>query len=267
MKKILFLIFFLYGFVNLSESTWAATNLVNLPSTTHNYSRTPYGDPGLNTALYSGTKSYDENWSTCAGVTWGGGGGYYSGTRSETIISEHIFAIPYRVEQIKYQIYAEASSGGPDGGRGMTYEIYVQYQQNNGPWTTLIGSSFSANGGGNDALSKDTELVTYNTPIDNVTGIRAYAYSRSSTTEGGIGGKVFIYEIQALGVTDIGLRAFDGTNVIKIACEPAGILTSSLRISKNSTTYAIVLVDPVDPRASKIRIKTGSGIKALEKLN
>jgi len=65
---------------------------------------------------------------------------------------------------------------------------------------------------------------------------------------------------------DCGLRAYDGTTIITIACEPAGTLTSPLRIRKGSTTYGIVLVDPSDPMASKIRIKTSSGIKALRKL-
>jgi len=65
---------------------------------------------------------------------------------------------------------------------------------------------------------------------------------------------------------DIGLRLFDGTGIIKVACEPAGPSTSPLRIAKNGTIYSIVLVDVTDPLASKIRIQTSAGIKAIRKL-
>lgn len=66
--------------------------------------------------------------------------------------------------------------------------------------------------------------------------------------------------------TDCGLRVFAGNSVIKIACEPKGTVTSPLRIRTNDTTYGIVLVEPNDPNASQLRIKTSSGIKALRKL-
>ena len=65
---------------------------------------------------------------------------------------------------------------------------------------------------------------------------------------------------------DIGLRVYDGTAIISIACEPAGTLTSPLRIRKNEVTYGIVLVDPSDPNASKLKIQTSSGVKALREL-
>ena len=65
---------------------------------------------------------------------------------------------------------------------------------------------------------------------------------------------------------DIGLHFYDGSKIIKIACEPTSSLTSPLRISKNGTTYGIVLVDSSDLNASTFRIKTSSGIKALRKL-
>lgn len=67
-------------------------------------------------------------------------------------------------------------------------------------------------------------------------------------------------------VIDIGLRLYDGTEIVTIACEPEGTLTSPLRISKNGVIYGIVLVDPSDPKASKLKMQTSSGIKALRKL-
>jgi hypothetical protein len=53
---------------------------------------------------------------------------------------------------------------------------------------------------------------------------------------------------------------------LKIGCEPAGTLTSPLRIRKNGVTYGIMLVAPNAPDASPIRVQTSSGIKALQKL-
>lgn len=71
-----------------------------------------------------------------------------------------------------------------------------------------------------------------------------------------------IVETQAI-YTDIGLRVYDGTETVFIAVEPVGTLTSPLRIAKNGTVYGVVLVDPSDFFASKIRIRTNSGIRAL----
>ncbi len=84
-------------------------------------------------------------------------------------------------------------------------------------------------------------------------------------SEGWIEGMIWDEFQVTLGFIDIGLRVYDGTSAITIACEPQGTLTSPLRISKNGQTYGIALVDPSDPMASKIRIQTSSGIKALRK--
>jgi len=64
---------------------------------------------------------------------------------------------------------------------------------------------------------------------------------------------------------DCGLRIRNGIQTIFIACEPAGTLTSPLRIRKGATTYGIPLVGTSDSSASAIRINTSSGIKALRK--
>jgi len=68
------------------------------------------------------------------------------------------------------------------------------------------------------------------------------------------------------GGVDIGLRVFDGTQIVPIAAEPLGTLTSPLRIGKNGNTYGVVLVDILDPNASKVRINTSGGVKALMKM-
>jgi hypothetical protein len=77
---------------------------------------------------------------------------------------------------------------------------------------------------------------------------------------------VRVYGNSTTATADIGLRAFDGTSTIKVACEPAGTLTSKLRISKSGTTYGILLVNPSDPKASKVHIQTSTGVMALQKL-
>ena len=81
---------------------------------------------------------------------------------------------------------------------------------------------------------------------------------------GGDGSDIGAFEVQAV-AADIGLRAYDGTAIIKIGCED-GPLTSPLRISKNGATYGILLVAPDAANASKFRIQTTSGVKALMKL-
>ena len=63
---------------------------------------------------------------------------------------------------------------------------------------------------------------------------------------------------------DIGLRIYNGIGIVSIAAEP-GTPASPLRISKDGTTYGIVLVEPTDPQASKLIIQTPSGRKALRK--
>jgi len=69
----------------------------------------------------------------------------------------------------------------------------------------------------------------------------------------------------AVSYVDCGLRIRTATLTLTIACEPAGTLTSPLRIRKGATTYGIVLVATTDANASPIRINTSSGVKALRK--
>jgi len=69
-----------------------------------------------------------------------------------------------------------------------------------------------------------------------------------------------------VGFIDCGLRIYDGSSIIIPACEPLGTLTSPLRLSNKGNIYGIVLVDTTSTYASKARIQTTSGIKALRKL-
>jgi hypothetical protein len=67
-------------------------------------------------------------------------------------------------------------------------------------------------------------------------------------------------------LVDIGLRLYDGVETIAIACEAEGTVTSPLRIAKSGIIYGVELVEPGHPTASGIVIQTGSGAKALAKL-
>lgn len=64
---------------------------------------------------------------------------------------------------------------------------------------------------------------------------------------------------------DAGLRAYDGTSKVRIGLEP-GTTTSPFRIHKNGTNYGVVLVVTNDASASRFRIQTTSGTRALMKL-
>ncbi len=61
---------------------------------------------------------------------------------------------------------------------------------------------------------------------------------------------------------DIGLRIYNGSEVVKIAAETSSS-KSNLRIAKGGKAYGISLVDKGDPEGSKVLIKTSSGVKEL----
>jgi hypothetical protein len=121
-------------------------------------------------------------------------------------------------------------------------------QDNGGPTFTMLPQAGSlAIDNGNRALATDQRGFPGSVNIPGYAG---------GSDRGAV-------EIQTLSL-DIGLRLFDGTATNKIAGEiPA---SSALRISKNGTTYGILLVPTNSPSASKFRIQTASGTKALQKL-
>ena len=65
---------------------------------------------------------------------------------------------------------------------------------------------------------------------------------------------------------DIGLRAYDGASVVKLACEAPGSTNSPFRISKNGAMYGVLLTETNAVNASKFRLQTRSGTKALLKV-
>jgi hypothetical protein len=81
----------------------------------------------------------------------------------------------------------------------------------------------------------------------------------------GSGFDIGAYEFQVIAI-DAGLRAYDGTTTIKLACEGPDSITSSLLFNKNGTNYGILLTPTNSANASKFRIQTASGTKAFMKL-
>lgn len=64
--------------------------------------------------------------------------------------------------------------------------------------------------------------------------------------------------------SDCGLRGYDGNQVVKFACETSSPPTSPLKIkTQSSGERGIVLIDTTSPLASKFRIRTAGGTKAL----
>ncbi|MBI5332552.1 MAG: hypothetical protein HZB65_03195 [Candidatus Aenigmarchaeota archaeon] len=72
---------------------------------------------------------------------------------------------------------------------------------------------------------------------------------------------VFVSGVHAVNYVDIGIRVYDGNEIVKIAADP--IALGPFRIAKNGNIYGIGIVDALSPYASRIRIATSSGIKAL----
>lgn len=117
---------------------------------------------------------------------------------------------------------------------------------------------------GGDMASWQTYTFTSGAPWNDVSWIYVFAYGAFGLNCAA----GYFSEIRAWGepqFTDIGLRAYDGTGVISIAAD-SNPTNHPLRIYKNGQTYGVVLVDPSHSMASKIRIQTSSGIKALRKI-
>jgi len=138
---------------------------------------------------------------------------------------------------------------------GSNEKVYLYY---GGDWHLI--NTYHPTGSGVGTME-----ITKGGPWNNVSKIKLYALM----SVGSGGARHHLFELRAFGppdYMDIGLRVFNGTEVVSIAAEPEGTLTSPLRIAKNGVIYGIALVDPGDPNDSGVRIQTSSGIKALRRL-
>lgn len=108
---------------------------------------------------------------------------------------------------------------------------------------TSIGVHYNAESG--EAYPSDTGLYpTWPNPVSTST---SYQYSTICTY---IPAAAYYHGLKVQGVGELAL------------CDA---VNNPLRIRKGGVTYGIELVDISDPNASKIRIKTGAGIKAIRR--
>ncbi|MDO8536039.1 MAG: hypothetical protein Q7S30_03405 [Candidatus Omnitrophota bacterium] len=89
--------------------------------------------------------------------------------------------------------------------------------------------------------------------------------------EDGTAGGEWRIEKQTKGFIDVGLRAQNGAQTVRIAIEPTDSPpTSGLRVYKNNRTYGIGLIGPTDTQYqtydSGLRVQTASGPKAVGKI-
>lgn len=244
MRKFLFFVFFsliflfcLVKFATAADINWAA----DAGST-----KTAGGCSWCYLRSGPASNAFDENENTFYGRE---SFGFWGNSADAWVMSE--FATAHTITHIKAVFYI-----GEPGWYGDTYTI----EYYDGSWHT-------ANSGTPSNSKQTIDLTGLN--YTNVTKVRlsGEAFAGDDYTPGSA--DVYLYELYAWGpppYSDCGVRIYDGTSNIAIACEPADALTSPLRIYKGSSIYGIVLVNVADPNASKIRIQTSSGIKALRKL-
>lgn len=127
-------------------------------------------------------------------------------------------------------------------------------------WQTTIGTA-----------AETSFLRDVNGPWYNVEKVKVYvsAWSGSRTCRKaeGCDFRWILRELRAFGppaYQDIGLRVYDGTNIVKIAVEP-DTGNPGLKIAEGGIIYDVVLVNQGDAMDSGVGIQTSSGIKALRK--
>lgn len=211
----------------------------------------------------------DENLNNYYGAT-----AYHEGHGSASVTGIINFSSATRIDKIEFkdlvQAYMCQSAGATPtycpggwaslGTRTRTYSI--QYADNS--WQTILTENTGA-------VFPGEVVRTINGPWNNVKAVKAVLSGSAS------GNNIdtamvwtYLYEIKAISSSptyrDIGLRVRDGAQTVSLAAEPSGPITSPLRIAKNGVIYGIALVDPADAFASKVKIKTSSGIKAIRKI-
>jgi hypothetical protein len=130
-------------------------------------------------------------------------------------------------------------------------------QDNGGPTPTMLPLTNNAAIDSGRSFGLTTDQRGLPSPVD------LPGYSNGAGFDGSDIGACEVQSLSPAGL-DIGLRLFDGTANVTIACETPAV--SPLRIAKSGTIYGIILVPTNSPDASKFRVQTASGTKSLMKL-
>jgi hypothetical protein len=235
-------------------------------------------------AYVSSTELYDpasESWTTAAPLNTarssqtatllangqvliaGGVGGYNSaelydvGLGYETSWQPAIFSYTLRLgPEVSYTLYGNRFRGVSEASGGNA-------TQNSSSDTPVV--QLRALEGGQTLFLQTTNWSAGMCQSTPTAGLPA-GYSLATMFVNGIPSPSFVMAATPLVTMDAGLRAFDGTAVIKLACEPANQSISPIRINKNGTSYGILLTPIDSPDASKFRVQTSSGIMALKRL-
>ena len=188
----------------------------------------------------------DDSATTYRGVGSAAGGG------GEIILEfEHEIAFTETVNTInKIEVVSEA--GGISGGI-LEFKVYLYYSAG---WNLVYT-------GGTESWSKQTDDQTGT--WSSVSKIKLYVKGNADNAPDRprtVGLKD--YELRAWGppnYSDIGLRVYDGSSVIKIGVQDLD--GHALRVRDGDTTYGIPLLATDSADASSLRIFDGSNVKAL----
>lgn len=198
-------------------------------------------------ASVGGTDTNDENPSTYYGTSSSCSMGCTASTGfTADITFENTAATITHLEYIS----SASSNGNDENYASCNYYVYQ------GAWNSVGGGLGSGSRPG---------------PWNNVEAVRAVCSARGSCPfqQGNCYANARLYELKAFGpepYEDVGLRVYNGIDIISIAVYPLGTLSSDLRIrASDGNTYSVVLVPVGDGMAFKVGIQTDSGVMALRK--
>ena len=120
-------------------------------------------------------------------------------TVTATCISQHIFAVPRNITQLKYRLYAHSR----DSFNGSNHvEVRLEYTADGTNWSTVPGTSYSntlSQDSGGSQQGYDTGIITLAVSLTGCKGIRAYIYCNAYDNDGHVDAYGYIYGLSAYG--------------------------------------------------------------------
>jgi hypothetical protein len=136
-----------------------------------------------------------------------------------------------------------------------TAEGYTLEASTSPDFTGVIKSSF-------------TSLVPVSTlTVTGLTANTTYYLRVGSLNWASAANYVYLWAHIITGLYDCDLRFYDGTKVVRAGCEEPNSPQGKLRFAKNGAIYGVPLLEPDDYRASKMRIQTPQGVRAVAALS